>query len=68
MTMSDKTRVVMRRGAGKYQYEFSAETTPEEAVAIMKSVIEGDKWVIHHTPFGEMRLINVARFDIIEFK
>lgn len=66
--MSDKTRVVMRRGAGKYQYEFSFETTLEEAVAIMKSVIEGDKWITHRTPFGEMRLINVARFDIIDFK
>lgn len=60
--------VIMRRGARKSQYEIQIQLEPDDAARLAVDVINDRKWFTYHTPFGEPRLINVARFDVIDFK
>ncbi len=59
-------RVILRRGVKKSQYELMLELPHDDAVRMMNHVKDG--WFTYQTPFGEPRFVNLARFDVIDFK
>lgn len=61
-------RVILRRGVRKSQYELMLEIPTEDMVRLMQILHDGKTWFTYQTPFGEPRLVNVARFDVIDFK
>lgn len=61
-------RVILRRGVRKGQYELMLEMPVKDAQRLMEHAYVGKLWFNYQTPFGEPRLVNIARFDVIDFK
>ena len=49
-------------------YELGIELCKEEFDEFMEFLENGGGWFEYKDPFGEPRMVNTARFDIIDFK
>jgi hypothetical protein len=68
MTATGRKHVVKFGRGGKRGYEYQITVTTTQRERLEKSLLANDKWFVYETQFGEMRFVNLTRFDTVDFK
>ncbi len=69
MSEPDGRKHVIKFGrGGKRGYEYKVTLTDTQRERLGRALLANDKWFLYETPLGEARLVNLTRFDTVDFK